>query len=147
MRQDEIDEISDSFHDAWVEYFGQPMFYVPFVNDPTKIHPVYREVREKKYDYDNKVQFHGSFKQSPIKEDGDMTGKEDKEEAEITLVTKELRDAGIHYVNDRDIITVTDRDGKTKKYNIIANNGKVQFSDNKIFTKIKVVDIRGSAGL
>ena len=140
MQQQEIDEISEAFLDAWKEYFGQIMYYIPFNPTATQKHPVYGETKAKVYDEANKVMFHGTFKQEPIEEKGELAGGENYEVAEITFVTKELYDKGIVEIKPEDMVEVVFRGGKTKRYNIVAHYGKVQLSDNRIFTKLKVTD-------
>lgn len=141
MLQSEIDEISVAFSEAWDEYFGQPMYYVPYKTIEDNIHPLYRETRQKEYDWKNKVLFNGTFKQEKYEERGEINGRDNYEEAEITLVTKELYDEGIKVIDQSAIIEIIHRDGSRKLYNIVANYGKVQLGDNKVFTKIEVVEI------
>jgi hypothetical protein len=142
MLQSEIDEISQAFSDAWQEYFGEEMYYVPFSENDTPVHRVYKESKSKAYDFANKILFHGTFKQEPIDEKGELAGKNEREKAEITFVTKELFDRSIKEVDLRAIIEITDRNGVTKHYNILKRNGKVQLGNNHVFTKIEVVDIK-----
>lgn len=140
MLQTEVDEISVAFADAWKEYFGQVMYYIPFNETLTVKHPVYGESKTKGYDEVNKKSFFGTFKQEPLEEKGEMAGKIEYEVAEITFVTKELYDQGITEVDSRSLIEITHRNGITKRYNIIENYGKVQLGDNKVFYKLKVTD-------
>lgn len=142
MLQSEIDEISDAFQDAWDEYFGQEMFYVPFLKDSTTAHPLYKESKNKTYDFANKISFTGTFKEEPLEEVGEIAGKDEYQSAEITFVTKQLYDKGITTVNNADIIEITHRDGVTKTYNIIKHFGKVQLGDNRVFTKLEVTEIK-----
>lgn len=143
MLQSEIDEISEAFMDAWEEYFGQVMYYVPLLDVPTK-HPIYGESKTKdlNYDFANKVMFHGTFKESPIEEKGGVGGKDEKQKAEITFVTQELYSKGIKAIDPRAVIEITHRDGTVLLYNIVKRNGKVQLGDNHVFTKLDVVDIK-----
>lgn len=140
MLQSEIDEISEAFSDAWDEFFGQPMYYVPLMAGST-VHPIYRESKTKQYDVENKKSFNGTFKVKDIEEKGEMNGRDEKTYAEITFVTKELYDQGILKINSRDQIHFFDRGGEEIKCNIIGHSGKVQLGDNKIFTKLDVVVI------
>lgn len=144
MIQSEIDEISEAFLDAWVEYFGQVMYYIKMKPTPeSDIHPIYGESKNKKYAEEEKVLFHGTYKQDPIEEKGDIAGKVEKEFAEITFVTKELFDKGITECKSEDIIEITNRIGVTSRYNIFQHYGKVQLGNNRVFMKLKVVDIGG----
>lgn len=141
MLQTEIDEISEAFSDAWQEYFGQPMFYVPFLESQTPKN-IYNESKDKKYDFDNKVPFFGTYKQEPIEEKGEMGGRVEEQFAEVTFVTKELFDKGVTEIDSRALIEITHRSGKTHLYNIIEHYGKVQLGDNKVFYKLKVKDLQ-----
>jgi glutamate dehydrogenase/leucine dehydrogenase len=141
MTQKEIDEISDAFGEAWEDFFGQEMYYIAF-DCGTYSHPIYREAKRKQYKEEEKTLFHGTLKEEPLEEKGDLAGKRTYPTAELTFVTKELRDKGVLEVDTRDIIEVTDINGNTERYNIINNYGKVQLVDNRIFTKLKVVRIR-----
>jgi hypothetical protein len=141
MLQNEIDEISVAFLDAWDQYFGEKMFYVPFLEAETSVHRVYKESKTKTYDYANKLQFTGTFKQQPIREEGEIAGKEEIEQAEITFVTKELYDKGVLEIDARSIVEITHRNGKTATYNIHNYYGKVQLGNNRIFTKLAVTEI------
>lgn len=140
MIQNEIDEISEAFSDAWKEYFGQLMYYIPFDISTTESHTIYKESKKKGYDELGKKSFYGTFKQDNLEEKGELAGKVEYEVAEITFVTKELYDQGITRIDSRALIEITHRDGITKRYNIIANFGKVQLGDNKVFYKLKVTD-------
>lgn len=142
MLQKEIDEISEAFLDAWDEYFGQEMFYVPFLEDETTKHRVYKESKSKAYDFANKLKFTGTFKEEPLEEVGDVGGRDKQEKAEITFITKELEDKGITRIDSRAIIEITHKDGITKTYNIINNYGKVQFGSSRVFSKLGVVEIK-----
>jgi hypothetical protein len=138
MRQDEIDEISDAFSEAWEEFFGQPMFYIQFIGAENP-HSLYRESKKKMYAEDGKKPFYGTFKQELIEEKGEIGGRKETEVSEITFVTKELFEQGIIEVDSRDIIEVTNRAGYTHRYNIFGHLGKVQLGDNRVFTQLKVV--------
>lgn len=140
MLPNEIDEISVAFLDAWKEYFGQPMYYVPFLNGGT-VHPVYKESKTKTYDFANKLLFTGTFKMKPLEEKGEIAGKEAIENAEITFITYELEQKGITEIDQRAIIEITHKDGITKTYNIVNNYGKVQFGTSRVFTKLGVMEI------
>jgi hypothetical protein len=138
MLESEINEISSAFSDAWQQYFGQPMYYIPMDELATEVHPIYGDTKVKAYKESSKISFYGTFKQSPIDEKGEMMGREIVEMAEITYVTKDLEDKGITEVQLEDMIEMTDKAGVTKRYNIIQYFGKVQFGDSRIFTKLKV---------
>lgn len=145
MTQRERDEISDSFAEAWRESFGQEMFYVPFDEKGTEetVHKLYKESKHKSYLFDKKVPFHGTYKQEPIEEVGELGGKRMRSYAEITFVTKELRDQGIDEVDERAIIQFFDENGKEHRVDIISLHGKVQFITDRIFTKLRVVSRYG----
>lgn len=138
----DIDEISNDFLEAWRDYFGQEMYYIRFLQDVTpNYHPVYRESKIKKYDEENKVLFHGVFKENPTEEDLGMGGLKEYPTAMITLVAKELYDQGVTYIDMNDIIEITDRDLVTRRFNIVSKQGKVQLRNRKIFIKLGVREI------
>lgn len=145
MIQSEIDEISEAFMDAWEEYFGQMLYYVPFDEISTKnnAHPLYRDVQKKGkiYLWDDMKPFHGTLKSEEVEEKGDMYGKDEETKYDITFITKELRDQGILNVDKEALIYLVDRDGVNHVFNIIASNQKVQFGDNKVFTKLEVLEV------
>ena len=66
------------------------------------------------------------------------TGKKIEKHYEITLVTQELIDKGVNYIDTNAIIRFTDRFGKVYDLEIYDDFQKVQLVDNKIFTKLKV---------
>lgn len=141
MLQEEIDEISDAFSEAWEEYFGQVMRYVP-LSETTEVHPIYGEaIGSIKYDWENYYEFNGTFKEKEHAESGDMYGRNGEINAEITFVTKEFVDEGLYDISQTAIIFVKHRSGVSKVYNIISNYGKVQLGNNKVFTKLGVVEI------
>lgn len=140
MLQSELNEISEAFQDAWDEFFGQEMFYVPFQLEGTEVHRIYKESRRKTYDHANKIRFMGTFKELSNKEAGELFGADTKAESEITFVTKELFDQGIKKVDDAALIEITHHDGTTVLYNIVEVTRKVQLGDNRIFTKLGVFE-------
>lgn len=138
MRQEEINEISQAFLDAWKEFFGAPMLYIPFDSSTSNPHPIYNESRNKKYDEANAVEFYGTLKEREMQDVTAPTGKKIEKHYEITLVTQELIDKGVNYIDTNDIIRFTDRFGKVYDLEIYDDFQKVQLVDNKIFTKLKV---------
>lgn len=141
MRQEEIDEISEAFGSAWKEYFGDEMYYVLLDLDKTVIDTLYREQKNKVYDYEHKKLFHGTLKESPAMDEMRQTGKRVNKTFEISFVTKELVDLGVEEIDTNAIIQYIDRFNKTHTYRIYDEFQKVQFSDNKIFTKLLVVPV------
>lgn len=139
MKQSEIDEISTAFMDAWEEYFGMIMYYVPFDAKASKPHPIYGENKKKAYDWDKKILFHGTLKYEPIEEAGEIGGRVEKQVSTITLVSKELYDKGVLVIDSRCLISVPERDGTLTTYNITERYGKVQLGNNHVFTKLEVV--------
>lgn len=140
MLQDELDEISDAFLDAWKESFGQEMYYVPFIIESTPTHPIYNESKKKKYDFENKLLFTGTFKELTNEEAGELFGNDTKVTAEITYVTKELYEQGIHKVQHSALIEITHRGGEVLTYDVTEVIGKVQLGNNRILTKLGVVE-------
>lgn len=137
MIQNEIDEISDSFHEAWVEYFGTPMYLIPYSYSKSN-NSIYGDKKKKEYDLDNATMFHGTLKQlesaDTIKPDGRLI----EEFYDITLVTKELVDQGVNSIDTNSLIKFIDRFRNEHYFKIYDTYQKVQFSNNKIFTKIRV---------
>lgn len=142
MLQSELDEISEAFQEAWDDSFGQEMFYVPFDKSGTVVHPIYRESKAKKYDFENKLRFMGTFKELTNEERGEIFGEESVAESEITFITAELYKQGITKVDKSALIEITHRNGETNTYDITESLGKVQLGNNRIFTKLGVV-LRG----
>ena len=141
MDVSEIDDISDSFIEAWTEFFGQEMYYIRFLRDSNTPHNVYNDSRKKIYDEDNKVLFHGSLKEKPTAEELGMGGLKALPSGVITFVTKELRDAGITELSTNDCIEATPYAQPTIRFNIVSDQGKVQLTDQKIFTKLGVKEM------
>lgn len=141
MIQSELDEISLAFLDAWKEFFGQEMFFIPFLINETIVHRVYKESKGKKYDVDNKLSFTGTFKESTKEELGELFGQDTKAEAEVTFVTSELFDKGIKEVELSSRIEIAHRSGKIKLYDIVNVVTKVQLGTNRIFTKLGVLEL------
>ena len=148
MLQKEVDQISDSFLDAWREFFGQEIEYIRYVEDstPTTYESLYGEDEGKSYDRLNPTIFYGSIKWSPNKKLIELAGLKDKNlSAIITVVTKELVDKGIigqeTEITFKDLIRVTNRFGKVKEFKITQMNKTVQFSNNFIFTKIGILEM------
>ena len=144
MQQNEIDEISEAFSDAWEEYFGDRMKYVRFNREETVFHKTYNESKTRKYDYANAIEFNGSLKEIENEDVTQPYGDNEYKLFTITLVTKELLDKGVIYVNHDDIITYTQIFGDTKlerRFSIYDSVEKVQFNASKIFTKIMVKEV------
>lgn len=137
MKQQEIDEISVAFLEAWEEYFGDLMYYVPF-KQGDDLDNIYLESKAKVYDYDNKVPFHGTIREIQSQDKSLATGKLIEKRYEITLVTKELLDGGVPYIDTNALITYTDRFNKEYQLYIYDDFQKVQLVDNKLFTKLLV---------
>lgn len=138
MRQVEIDEISLAFEDAWTNYFGDDMYYVP-LSTSTKGDVIYNENKSKTYDYTKKVLFHGTLKEMQAIDELHQGGEYINKQYLVTFVTKELIDGGINEVDTNSIISYTNRFGTTRTYKIADEYQKVQFMDNKIFTSLVVI--------
>ena len=138
MRQEEINEISQAFLEAWEEFFGAPMYYIPFDETSSK-HSIYNESKGKKYKEDEAVMFHGTIKERENQDVTKPTGKRVQKVFELTAVTKELIDGGIEHIDTNSIIRYTDQFGKVFTLSIYDDLQKVQLTNNKIFTKMKVV--------
>ncbi len=136
MEEREIIEIESDFQEAWLEYFGQEMYYIRFIE--TSSSSIYKESKRKVYDEDNKVLFHGTFKENPTEEELAMGGLREIPTGLITFVTKELYEQGVTKFSTNDIIEVPQRNGEINRYNIISLQGKVQFGNHKVFYKFGV---------
>lgn len=141
MYDEEIEEYEEDFIEAWRGYFGKPMFYIPLDRDKTKINDLYGESAKKVYDFENKKQFHGIFRQKPYAERGELYGRENYDTAEISFIAKELRDLGVEKIDQSAIIEIFERDGTRKLYNIIGDYGKVHLRDRKLTTRLIVSEV------
>ena len=139
MTQEELDEISEAFEDAWENYFGCLMTYVPF-NRNSKKDSLYNESTSKKYLEDKAINFHGTLKESVVEDKLMGAGKMKAKYFEITCVTKELIDKGLQSIDTDALIILVDRFGKKRKLSIYDDYQKVQLVDNKLFTKLRVVE-------
>lgn len=140
MRQEEIDEISGAFSEAWEEFFGMWINYVPM--GEVEKHPVYQEtLGDKKYLWEEMKGFFGTFKEDLFEESTYVQGRDSEIQASITFVTKELYDAGVTEINSSDIILIKFRNGAVRAFNIYAHKGKVQLGNNKVFTELKVAHL------
>ena len=137
MKQLEIDEISEAFLEAWEDYFGTTMYYVPF-KEGEDLDSTYLESKSKVYDMENKVEFHGTIREIQSEDKSLATGKQIQKLFEITVVTKELIDGGVSHIDTNALILYTDRFNKDYHLSIYDDFQKVQLVDNKIFTKLLV---------
>ena len=138
MAQEEVDEISVAFLDAWKDYFGSRFYYVPFVSIGDSV-SIYGESKKKKYDYDGAIEFTATFKEYEGKDSVKAYGEDAVKAYSMTIVTKELLDKGINKIDTRALIVQEERIGNTvfvRKLNIIDDFKKVQFGDSKIFIKL-----------
>lgn len=138
MRIEEIKEISDAFLDAWEEFFGAKMFYVPF-DYATEPHPIYKDSKRKSYLFENKKPFHGTLKEVESMDETRQTGKREKKQFILTFIQDELAEQGITHVDTNALIEFTDPYGKTFYFSIIDEYQKVQLTQYKLFTKLKVI--------
>lgn len=137
MNQTEIDEISEAFLEAWQDYFGTLMYYVPFKGGED-LDDTYLESKGKVYDMANKIPVHGTIREIQSEDKSLATGKQIQKFFEITLVTKELVDGGLQSIDTNALIIYTDRFNKVYNLTIYDDFQKVQLVDNKIFTKLLV---------
>lgn len=139
MTQVELDEISDAFLEAWEQYFGDEITVFPFSAKTTKYDEVYGVSKKKEYDRLKAIKLTATIRQSEHEDISTALGKRIEEHYTITFVTKELLDRGVTELDSDSLIEYTDRHGVTKQFKIYGKQQKVQFLDNKIFTKLKVV--------
>lgn len=141
MLDEEINEYSDDFIEAWEGYFAQPMYYVEIKLEESQVHPIYSESKKKIYDFENKRLIHGKFLQQPYTERGEIYGRENYDKAEISFITKELTDKGVLVINQSSVIEIFDNEGTRKLYNIIGDYGKVQIRNHKMVTRLIVSEV------
>jgi|AntRauTorckE6833_2_1112554.scaffolds.fasta_scaffold00836_21 hypothetical protein len=146
MEQNQIDQISSAFLNAYKEFFGMEIQYIPFVRGATTqndFEKMYAEADTYEYDETSITTFYGSINYEPEEKEITKLGFDPKQTtALITAVTKELVDKGLvnstNNISFEDKIRIEDRFGNTSDY-IITNRGKsVQFSDNFVFSKIGI---------
>lgn len=135
LSQNEIDSISKEFLDAWTNYFGQEMYYIKCISQ--QANNIYKEVKSKQYDEENKILFHGTLKEKPVTEKEVQSGKRVLKMYEIVIVTKELEDAGINDIDLDDIIEVPLKNGNVLRLEITSKKQKFQLLNNKIFTIVE----------
>lgn len=78
MKQTEINEISNAFMEAWRDYFGDVMYYVPFDDQGTVVNHIYKESKGKKYLWNSKIAFHGTIKEIQSLDVAQPTGKREE---------------------------------------------------------------------
>lgn len=139
MNQAEVDEFSTSFLEAWIEYFGTEMYIIPYAY--TASTNIYGDVKKKKYDLDNAILVHGTLKETEAQDMVKPDGKYEIKYFDITLISKELYDQGVQYIDTNSIIKYIDRFNNEYYFKIYDTLQKVQFSNNKIFTKLKVTQV------
>ena len=142
LSSEELDELSLEFIDAYKDIFGWEMFLVPLDRSNTNINELYGESSKKFYDFENKVPFYGIFRrQLPYLERGEIYGRENYDLAEVSVVSKQLRDAGVYVIDQSSIIEIFHKDGSRKLYNIVGDYGTVQLREEQLVTKIIVSEI------
>ena len=140
MDSNEVREISYSFLQAWQEFFGANVTYIPPLATVPK-DPVYDEIAGTVLDTANAVEFTGSFKDNEELDKLTATGYSYQNPGTITAVTQQLVDLGIYPLQRTGQLEYTDAYGITKKFKIVEIYQKVQFLGFKIFTKIVVEEI------
>ena len=138
---EDIEDYELDLMEAWEGYFAQEMYYVPLMREESNIHPIYAESKKKIYDFDNKLLFHGKFLQEPYRERGEIYGRENYDKAEISFISKELRDKGVLHVEQSAVIEIFDNEGNRKLYNIVGDYGKVQLRNHKLVTRLIVSEV------
>lgn len=138
MTQLELDEISDAFSEAWRDYFGDEIKILPYDSRNTSYDEVYKVSKKKAYDRTKAITLKATIRQAEHEDISTALGKRVEEYYTITFVTKELLDKGLTHIDNNSIIEYTDRFNVTKQFKIYGTQQKVQFLDNKIFTKLKV---------
>lgn len=139
MNQAEIDEFSASFLEAWEDYFGAEMYIIPYAYNGGG--NTYGDKKRKSYDFDNAILVHGTLKESEAQDVVKPDGKLEVRYYDITIISKELYDQGVYHIDTNSIIKYVDRFDNEFYFRIYDSLQKVQFSNNKIFTRLKVSQI------
>lgn len=137
MSQAEIDDISDSFQDAWSEYFGMDVYYRKRgVVQPTC------NLYDENSNPSSTPRYTGPIKATKIENPTELQLKEfglsKSASAIFTCISKELIDEGITVISNKDIIK-TAENGVTL-YEIVDYSKATQFLDTFIFTSLGVTD-------
>lgn len=138
MTQEELDEISQSFSEAWNDYFGMK-FYVlrntviapqgnlytenPNPPAPTVIGPI-------------NARYLSNLTELKAAE----FGLSSEVDTALSFVTKDLRDKGILSLTKKDRVKVVDRDGVETIYIITELGYSTQFLNNFIFINVGIVN-------
>ena len=137
MSQNEIDDISNSFLEAWSEYFGMDVYY------QKNIVPVYPS----DYLYDENPNKERSEYLGPIKATKIENVTELKLEefgltkdcsAIFTFITKELEGTGVTVINNKDIIKTSELG--QPRYEVVDYARSTQFVNTFVFTSVGVVN-------
>lgn len=141
MTQQEIDDISSTFEEAWREYFGMEVYYLRLRNTMTSDSELYDEKIGKENDFEIIGPLVATFKKNPTEKEIADAGLSERVSGIFTFVVKSLVDKGITQIRTVDRIRLTDRFGNTTTYLIRDYNERVQFVDNYIFVKVGVNEI------
>lgn len=136
MPQSEIDEISNSFIEAYRDTFGGEVYILKLKEDVEPDHPLYNERIGKSYD--RYGPFYATYKRNPTATEVTNVGLRDTESGIVTIVTKSLRDAGITEIKNTDLVVIVDQDGKETTLAIKEVVLRVQLGTNYLFTVIGV---------
>jgi hypothetical protein len=146
MDVNEIDEISEAFLEAWIDFFGAPMYLVPFDRessdmDEDEYTAIYREPKQFVYNFAEKVLFHGALKDHESLDKDSVMGLSVETDLSVVCITKELADKGITKIPLSSIIEFMDNTGEVRLYKIVDVIYRVQLSSHRIFTKMKIVEL------
>lgn len=146
----EINEISEAFLEAWKDFFGAPMYLIPFSKEASDAvadayTALYKEPKQHVYDFTKKVLFHGSLKDHESIDKEGVTGLQVETDLAVVIISKELADKGITRIDMTSVIEFTDNTQVVHYYKIVDVIYRVQLNAHRIFTKIKVVEIESLA--
>lgn len=142
MKQKEVDNISKEFLQAWKDFFGMKLKYIPYNREDSDFSDIYGDnIPGLAYDYNKAIEIYGIIKELDGVDKIMPAGKRTINYYEITIVTYDLFTQGITKVDTNDRITFIDKFGEEHILELYETYKKVQFSNDKIFTKIKAREI------
>ena len=136
MNVQEILEISKEFENAWKEFFGGQMFFIPFIKAESTIEDPYDEAKILVYDFANKIAFYGQLKDNESLDVESAIGGDTKTDLTVTFVTQSLPT-----FNQLGIVQFVDEFNVEHFYKITDITRRVMFNNYRIFTKAKLVEL------
>jgi hypothetical protein len=141
VEKQEIDDISNTFLEAWREYFGTPIIYMKKKSPIANSSKLYDEKIGKASDYEDIGPIYATIKYLPTEDELTTMGLQQQARAVLRVINKELEDLGVTSIDGADRIKIIDKNDKTVIYKIKESNPRVQFSNSYIFTSIGVDEL------